>query len=112
MKTRIKELRESKNLTQTALSVIVGCSQNTISRIELEEASINAELLIEFSKYFNVSIEYILYQTDQRNSSSPISFSSLPPRISKYIQKLQQLSPENKEAVFVLIDHFTNNTIN
>jgi len=60
MKTRIKELRLSKRISQTALAVIVGCSQNTISRIELEETSPSSELLVEFSNYFNVSIDYIL----------------------------------------------------
>lgn len=49
MKTRIKELRLSKNLTQTALAVIIGCSQNTISRIELEETIPSSEVLIELS---------------------------------------------------------------
>ena len=61
MKTRIKELRLSKNLTQTALAVIIGCSQNTISRIELEETIPSSEVLIELSDYFNVSIDYLVY---------------------------------------------------
>lgn len=30
----IREIRQSKNLTQTELGLIVGCSQNTISSIE------------------------------------------------------------------------------
>lgn len=37
MKTRIQELRKSKNLTQIALAMSIDSSQNTISRIELEE---------------------------------------------------------------------------
>lgn len=107
MKTRIKELRQSKKLTQTALAIIVGCSQNTISRIELEEAEPTASILIEVSNYFNVSIDYILYRTEYKNYNIAISRADLPPRISEYASKLRFIPDYGKEAVYTLIDHFS-----
>jgi len=109
MKTRIKELRLSKRISQTALAVIVGCSQNTISRIELEETSPSSELLVEFSNYFNVSIDYILYKSDIKNFTPPVSLMSLPPRLSEYVRKMQLLSEIDKKTIYVLIDHLSNN---
>lgn len=108
MKTRTKELRQSKNLTQTALAVIVGCSQNTISRIELEEAYPSTEILIELSNYFNVSVDYLLCRTDQRNYPPAISRSDLPPHIAEYALKLQLLSNVDKNTIFTMIDYFYN----
>ena len=104
MKTRVKELRLTKKITQLQLSLAVGCSQNTISRIELGEIIPNGELLIELSKYSYVSIDYLLYQSDQKNPYPPTAL-SLSPRIKEYTKKLQQLSSDNKETIFVLIDH-------
>lgn len=111
MKTRIKELRLSKNLTQTSLAVIVGCSQNTISRIELEEAIPSSEILIELSNYFNVSVDYILYKTDHKNYSTMLSRADLPPRIAEYANKLRLLSASDKETIFTMIDYFSNKNI-
>lgn len=110
MKTRIKELRLSKGLSQTALAVIVGCSQNTISRIELEETSPSSELLVEFSEYFNVSVDYILYRSDIKNFTPQVSLMTLPPRLSEYVRKIQLLPEVDKKTIFVLIDHLSNIT--
>lgn len=109
MKTRIKELRLSKGISQTALAVNVGCSQNTISRIELEETSPSSELLVEFSNYFNVSIDYILYKSDIKNFTPQVSLMSLPPRLSEYVKKMLLLSEIDKKTIYVLIDHLSNN---
>lgn len=100
MKTRIKELRLSKNLTQTALAVIIGCSQNTISRIELEETIPSSEVLI-------VSIDYILYKTDHKNYTTIMSRADLPPRIAEYASKLRLLSTSDKDAIFAMIDYYS-----
>ena len=64
MKTRVKELREERDLSQTTLGAHSGCSQNTISKIELGECDPKASVLIEMSKYFGVSVDYILGLTD------------------------------------------------
>lgn len=104
MKTRVKELRLSKHMTQLQLALAVGCSQNSISRIELCEAVPNGELMIKLANYFNVSLDYLLCQDNQNQF---YSVTSLPPRLAEYAKKLQLLSSDNKETVFVVIDHLT-----
>ena len=41
MKTRIKDLREDRDLTQTAIAKILGCTQQTYSRYESGEITID-----------------------------------------------------------------------
>lgn len=101
MKTRIKELRMSKKLTQLSLSVNIGCSQNTISRIELEQTVPSADILIEFAKFFNTSVDYILCLTDKKESTSLRTPSS---RLTAYSQKLQALKQEDREIIYNMID--------
>lgn len=99
MKTRIKELRTSRKMTQTALAVAIGYSQNMISKIELETAIPNADFLCKTADYFHTSVDYILYRTDQRYSTA-----NLNPRINEYLHKLQTLSSKEQDSLFVLID--------
>ena len=52
MKNRIKELREQKRISQVCLATHIGCSQNTISKMELEMSEPKASQLLE-SKRLN-----------------------------------------------------------
>ena len=60
MYTRVKELRELKGISQLSLGLRVGCSQNTISKIEKGEVDPRAGILLEMAKYFGVSVDYLL----------------------------------------------------
>lgn len=99
MKTRIKELRMSRKMTQTALAIAIGYSQNMISKIELETAIPNADFLCKTAEYFHTSVDYILYRTDQR-----YPMTNLNPRINEYLHKIQTLSSKEQESLFILID--------
>ena len=61
---RLKELREKKNITQLKLALDLGMNQNSISRYETGEREADYKTLILLSDYFNVSIDYLLEQTD------------------------------------------------
>ena len=69
MKTRIKELRIQKKLTQAGLAIHAGCSQNQISRIELGECNPTADILLALAKFFDVSVDYLLCETEYRYKS-------------------------------------------
>nr|WP_288974247.1 helix-turn-helix transcriptional regulator [uncultured Blautia sp.] len=98
MKTRTKELREKKNITQLCLATNVGCSQNTISKIELEMAEPKAGLLIELAKYFNVSTDYLLCRSDFKYSKEmyELTMSIVEEHIG-FLHVYKQLSMENKK---------------
>ena len=57
---RIRHLREDKDLTQKEMAAILNCSQQVYSNYELGQRDIPTEILISLSKYYNVSVDYIL----------------------------------------------------
>ena len=65
MKTRIKNLREDNDLTQKQLSEFLNISQVAYSYYELNKRSIPLELLSKLADFYNTSIDYLLYRTDE-----------------------------------------------
>ena len=64
MKTRIRNLREDNDLTQNELSNYLNISQVAYSYYELGKRNIPLELLSKLADYYNTSIDYLLYRTD------------------------------------------------
>ncbi|MBO5494805.1 MAG: helix-turn-helix transcriptional regulator [Eubacterium sp.] len=64
MYKRIRDLREDRDLKQRELAEILNCSQRVYSNYERGDIDIPTEILIKLSNYYNVSIDYILGQTD------------------------------------------------
>ena len=61
---RIRELREDNDLTQKQISQILNCSQQVYSNYELGQRDIPTDILIKLSKFYDVSIDYILSMTN------------------------------------------------
>lgn len=57
---RIKELRQSKNLSQMQLAKLTGLSQSAIAKWELRKTEPTASALIVLSKFFGETVGYIL----------------------------------------------------
>lgn len=67
IKTRIRELRESRKITQLKMAIDLNMNQNTISRYENGTRQADYSALISIADYFGVSIDYILLRTDNPN---------------------------------------------
>ncbi len=65
MKTRIKNLREDNDLTQSEISKFLNISQVAYSYYELNRRNIPLELLSKLADYYNTSIDYLVYRTDE-----------------------------------------------
>lgn len=86
IKTHIRELRKSLNLSQVGLSLVLGTTQQTISRME-KSGDIPTDLLVRMSGFFDATTDYILgiseYKRDLggqlriRYSPRRINFSAL-----------------------------------
>ena len=61
---RLKELRTSKNLTQTELAKVFGCNQTAIGKYERGELEPNFSLLIKLADFFKVSVDYLIGRED------------------------------------------------
>ncbi len=65
MDTRIKSLREDRDLTQKDLSKILNISQVAYSYYELNRRNIPLEILSKLADFYNTSVDYLLYRTEQ-----------------------------------------------
>ena len=64
MYLRLKSLREERGVTQNNLATILFCSQQVYSNYELGQRDIPTQVLIDLANFYNVSIDYLLGQTD------------------------------------------------
>lgn len=64
--TRLKELRLEKGLTLKELSENLNTTNTTLSRYENSLREPKVYTLKEISNYFNVSVDYLLGNTDER----------------------------------------------
>ena len=62
---RIKQLRNSKELKQSDLAEILGCSSSAIGSYERCERQPSFELLQKYANYFKVSMDYILCNSNE-----------------------------------------------
>lgn len=63
---RIKDLREDNDKTQKQLADYLGMKQPQYYRYENGQRDIPTDILIKLSKYYNVSVDYILGLTDKK----------------------------------------------
>ncbi len=81
----MKELRNERGLRQEDLAGKINVSQQTISRIENGENSLPADLLIQLSRFFHVSADYILI---------------IPGLFEPPVRTLRATIPENESHIF------------
>ncbi len=60
MYSRIRDLREDRDLSQKQVAEVLGMSQSGYSKYETEENSIPAEVLIKLARFYDTSIDYIV----------------------------------------------------
>lgn len=85
METRIRNLREDNDLTQKEISHLLNISQVAYSYYELNKRSIPLELLSKLADFYNTSVDYLLYRTDE---TKPYAKSKLSEESKKEIIKL------------------------
>jgi putative transcriptional regulator len=59
LKTKIKELRKERRISQEELALAVGTTRQTITSIEVEKYTASLVLAYKIAKFFNLSIEEV-----------------------------------------------------
>ena len=75
MESRLRNLRQEKRLTLRELAELVNISYSNIAMIERGERNYTSDTLQTFASFFNVSTDYLLGKTDERN---PIEYTPSP----------------------------------
>ena len=63
MENRIRDLREDHDLTQQQVADAIGITQRKYSSVETGQQQLTADILIKLADFYDVSIDYILRQT-------------------------------------------------
>lgn len=92
---RLKQLRETKNMTQVRLGIELGVSQETISGYEIGKAAPPADMLVKLADILDTSVDYILGRTDNRYSNR-LNKSDLSEQELELILIFRKL-PQNKK---------------
>lgn len=64
MYKRIRDLREDKDMNQTAVARMLGMSQTGYSKYETGENDVPTQILIKLARFYGTSVDYILGETD------------------------------------------------
>ena len=64
MYSRIRDLREDKDMNQTDLATMLGMSQTGYSKYETGENDIPTHILIQLASIHNTSVDYLLGLTN------------------------------------------------
>lgn len=64
MYRRIRDLREDRDLNQTKVAQMLGMSQTGYSKYETGENDIPTAVLIKLARFYDVSVDYLLGETD------------------------------------------------
>ena len=70
MRIRIKDIREDKDLTQKAIAKLLNCSQQTYSRYESGEITIDISRIVTLAEFYGTSTDYLLGLTDEQKPYS------------------------------------------
>lgn len=65
-RTRLKELREDADKFQKDLAEILNVSQTAYSGYERGYRTISFEALCKLADFYGVSVDYLLYRTDEK----------------------------------------------
>lgn len=60
----LKELRKSREMSQSELAGLIGVSRSTVSMWEIGASQPDNELLVKIADIFRVSVDYLLGRTD------------------------------------------------
>lgn len=111
--SRLREVRKQKKLTQGELGELVGLSAASINRIEKGLRAPDISLLAEIAKQLEVTITYLIGETDNPNTYEEgelerVAANHIKNIEDKYtrdiIEILPQLSPEQRKSVARMLD--------
>ena len=109
---RIKQLRKKKGISQSELAALIGVKNNTVSTWERGTRKPDFEALDLLSDYFEVSLEYILGNSDKEEARvkptqkelDTLALLSMADEIKEITEKYSRLSDKSQKMIDALIN--------
>lgn len=99
LRDTLKELRNDKNLTQKELSEKLGLSKNAVCEYEKGRAEPSIETLIELSKIFGVSVDYLVGIEDDFGNVAVNINANLSPEEKTLLELFNQLPDVRRRTI-------------
>ena len=90
---RLRKLRQSMKISQRKMGELLDVSQSAIDRYERNLSHPNAENLVTYADYFDVSLDYIFGRCDEPQG-----------KLYEYRPHIEQVSPDLKLFVDMCFD--------
>jgi transcriptional regulator with XRE-family HTH domain len=105
----IKALRIEKGISQASLGLQIGLTQQAIARWEKGETEPDSDMLNKLANIFDVSVDFLLGRTDERqNNNISNTENDWPPEAKVLFREVKKLTPEQIELVTKLVKEFVN----
>ena len=102
LKDRLKELREEFRVSRKELAKYLGQSYQSIAKYEAGTRKPDYNTLLRIANYFNVSIEYLLGETDDRRIRK--NADEIKQRMEDYFYRILQLPEEEINNMLEIIE--------
>ncbi len=104
MESRIRKLRENRGLIQEILASELGITQQMLSKYERDITFIKVDVLINISKYFNVTTDYLLGISDvKRDLQGQMKMNKTLDEYYDLIEILRELDEFDQELVWSIL---------
>lgn len=105
MLKNLKLLRTRYGISQSALALAIGVSQQSINKYENHNIEPDIETLVRMADFFNTSVDFLVGHSSIRNEEASADCLSEAERI--LIDNYRALNNRQKEAVNAVIDSYT-----
>lgn len=117
---RLKQLREERKLTLRELSEIIHIDKSSLSRFENGEREPRTSVIVDIANFFNVSLDYLLGQSEIRNPEKLV-YRETEPTLDETLQRemegfeyalfgeVKDLNEEQKEDLLTMVRLFKKN---
>lgn len=104
VQNRIRELRKNLHLSQVGLSLALGTTQQTVSRME-KGRGIPTDLLVKMAEFFNATTDYILGISEyKRDLGGQLRMNHEMDLYYDIVLRYQRLSPINRQTLLVMLE--------
>jgi transcriptional regulator with XRE-family HTH domain len=100
----LKQLRESKGLTQQEMADLMHTHRTGYSKMENNQQEIPVDRLIYIAKHFGISIDDIIFYNEKNNAPKEVSIQDSA--TLEQLKLINELDTEEKSILLKLIETF------
>lgn len=109
MLPRLRQLREKNGYTLEDVAQALGLRNQYVSNYELGKRNPDFETLVKFARFYHVSTDYLLGNTD--DPTPPRETSAVPEEFLVMARKTGALTEEQRQSLFELLDKTIDNVM-